>query len=593
MDKYIIGIDLGTTNSTLAYCTYAENSQVAEIQQFAIPQKIKSDQVENLLSLPSFLYFYLPEEKSKESEPYTIGLFARNRGAELPHHLIASAKSWLCNAGISREEKCLPLDADAPQKMSPRETCTAILSHIRTAWNEAMPKASFNKQTVLITVPASFDPAARELVLEAAKQADYPSVVLLEEPQAAFYSWLQLHEEAWRKQLKIGDKVLVIDIGGGTTDFSLISVESQDGNLHLSRLAVGAHLLLGGDNLDLAIAYLAKAKLEEHGHAIDEWQMQSLTHSARAAKECLLGENPPNSYEIILQGRGSRLIGNTLKTSVSKEEIDSLVLDGFFPLIDPSVQSKNESRGGLRQIGLLYAQDPRITAQLAKFLSMTGEVDNGSLEKFIMPTAVLFNGGTLHAAAIRKRLLTQLNAWAEYFKAASVQELPGCDLDFAVSRGAVYYGFAREGKAIRIKSSSSKSYFIGIEDAAPAVPGMVRPMKAICIVPYGMEEGSEEILGGKEFVLTVGEPATFKFFSHSTPWLSTNEKPVVGTVVKNWKQELTELQPIETVLESKEGDPKVLPVTLKSVMTEVGTLELWCQAQDGRKWKLQFETRKS
>lgn len=598
---FVIGIDLGTTNCTMAYtAVQPADKQNPLVEQFSIAQVMNAQTPGNSLSLPSFVYYPLPEElKAKiaalpwdAGRTFAIGTYARDRGAELPARLIASAKSWLCHPGINRREKLLPVESDEEaERMSPLEACSEILRHLREAWNQTMPAAPFEKQIVLVTVPASFDPSARQLVQEAAEQAGYPDVVLLEEPQAAFYAWLHAHSEQWRQSLKVGDSILVVDIGGGTTDFSLIAVEEEEGNLLLKRQAVGSHLLLGGDNIDLGLAYLVKQKLEAKGHTLDQWQFQTLVHQCRQAKETLMGDEPPKSVDITLLGRGSRLIGNTIKTDLTLKEVSGLVLDGFVPQVEPDERSPVERRAGIQQIGLPYVQDPRISCQLAKFLSMTGESESGQMDQFVIPSAVLFNGGTLKSSAIRKQLMTLLNGWAKKLKKAPVKELTGADYDFAVSRGAAYYGLARQGHAVRIRGGTSRSYFVGVEEAAPAVPGMSPPMRAVCIVPFGLEEGEERELENQEFALILGEHATFQFFSHATPKLSNGVEPSVGTVLRNWKQELSELHPIETILDKSEGDGKTVRVKLKSKVTELGVLELWCVAPDGRKWKLEFDVR--
>jgi hypothetical protein len=595
----MIGIDLGTTNCTLAY-TSLEEKPAPVIEQASIVQVMAANTQGAHFSLPSFIYHLLPEElKSKigkidwdDQRPYCIGTFARDRGSELPTRIISSAKSWLCHPGIDRREKILPFESEEiANKMSPLEACSELLRHIREAWDFQHPEAPFVEQQILVTVPASFDPSARQLVQEAAERASYPDPILLEEPQAAFYAWLYAQTDTWRQQLKVGDSILVVDIGGGTTDFSLITVDQEEGNLTLKRLAVGSHLLLGGDNIDLALAYLARQKLEEEGHVIDQWQFQSLMHQCRQAKEQLLGEDPPKRVDLTILGRGSRLIGNTLKAEISKEEAHELLLNGFMPLVEPEERSPMERRSGIQQLGLPYVQDPRISCQLAKFLSMSGESDQVQTEQFILPTAVLFNGGTMKAAVLRKQMMTLLNQWAKKLKKPKVQELPGADYDYAVSRGAVYYGCARLGQAIRIRGGTSRSYFVGVEEAAPAVPGISPPLRAICIVPYGMEEGDEKELVGQEFALVLGELATFRFFSHATPKLSNGNEPVMGTIVRSWRQELTELHPIETVLDKADADGKTVRVKLTSKVTELGVLELWCVAPDGRKWKLEFDIR--
>lgn len=600
--KYLIGIDLGTTNCTLAYTLLPEEgSDPAPIEQFAIPQATSLGVQGESPSLPSFLYFPLEEEaesvktdfSSSSTSTICIGTFAQKRGEELPSRLISSAKSWLCHQAIDRREPLLPLGAEGDvDKISPLDAISAILTHIKAAWDSRMEGFPFDEQSIFITVPASFDPSARQLVQEAAKAAGYPETVLLEEPQAAFYAWLHAHADDWRNLLKVGDCIVVVDIGGGTTDFSLIGVGEEGGNLSLKRVAVGSHLLLGGDNIDLSLAYLAKDKLEQHGHEIDDWQMQCLVHSCRKAKELLLSDHPPAQAEITLLGRGSRLIGGSLKTAITHEEAKNLILDGFVPLVEPEERSKPERRSGLQQTGLPYAQDARITCQLAKFLSMTGESDSSSMEAFVMPTVVLFNGGTMKAAALRHRLVEQLNKWAEKLGSPAVRTLPDANYDFGVSRGAVNYGLARSGKAIRIRGGTSCSYFIGVEDAAPAVPGIAPPLRAVCIAPFGMEEGTELRLDGKDFSLVVGEMATFRFFSHATEKLQDGSVPEIGSVVKRWKQELTELHPIETLLDKGSDDGKTIRVKIRSKVTELGVLEVWCDAADGRQWKLEFDIRK-
>jgi hypothetical protein len=596
---FIIGIDLGTTNCTMAYASLEDANK--EIIQFTIPQAASAGTHEENPILPSFLYFTLPEEAKKKigSPPWdptcrhSIGLFARDRGSEVPGRMIASAKSWLCHNGINRREKILPQTSDDEKmKMSPLEAIAELLKFLRDAWNYKMPATPFCDQQVLITVPASFDPGARQLVQEAATLAQYPDTVLLEEPQAAFYSWLHRQGDEWRKHLSVGDSVLVVDIGGGTTDFSLISVLDQQGDLALERLAVGSHLLLGGDNIDLTLAYLAKNKLEEKGHEIDEWQLQSLVHACRQTKELFLSETPPEKLDVAIMGRGSRLIGGTIKTSLTRKECLEFILNGFLPAVSAKERSPLEKRLGMQQIGLPYAQDARISCQLAKFLSMTGETESQDMESFIQPSAILFNGGTMKSTALRDRFVAQLNSWAAEQKKPSVRVLPDPDYDFAVSRGAVFYGMARNGQAIRIRSGTSRSYFIGVEDSRPAVPGIPPSLKAICVVPFGMEEGTERELEKQEFALVLGEQATFRFFSHATPHLPEGIEPQMGTIVKNWGKILTELHPIETRLDKTEGDSKTVRVRLLSKVTEMGVLELWCLADDGRKWKLEFDLRR-
>ncbi len=584
--KYLIGIDLGTTNSTIT-CA----SQDGTFETLCVPQFTAPGTQASLPVLPSFLYVPMEEERL-DNEAYFLGAYARDRGAEVPGRVVMSAKSWLCCEGLDRREKILPLNAENCEKFSPVDACTAFLAHLRHTWNEQKTDAPFDEQQILITVPASFDPSARQLVQEAAELAGFPEIILLEEPQAAFYAWLQQHAESWREQLNLGDRILVVDIGGGTTDFTLIEVGEQNGELSLGREAVGEHLLLGGDNLDLALAYLAKEKLDEQGHELDNWQMQSLVHGCRQAKEAFLGENPPENLDIAIRRRSSRLIGGSLSVTLTKQEVDAVIVEGFFPLTTPQERSKKERRLGIQQVGLPYAQDPRVSCQLAKFLSMSGESEGLDMAQFMMPTAVLFNGGTLKAAALRERLVELLNSWAKLLSKPAVKVLTDADYDFAVSRGAAYYGMARNGKGIRIRAGTSRSYFIGVEEALPAVPGLSTPLKAVCVVPFGMEEGSDKVLDSQEFALTLGQTATFRFFSRAIATLSDGTEPVIGTTVRNWKNELTELHPIETLLDQGALEGRSVRVTLRSKVTPLGILELWCQAADGRQWKLEFDLRR-
>ncbi len=598
--KYIVGIDLGTTNCTIAYAENSlDNSKSPEISQFNIPQAEKDGMQQALPSLPSFVYFPLKDELNSNigsiewntDKSFCVGAFARDRGSELPNRMVASAKSWLCHDGIDRREKILPLDFDE-ESISPVEACSEFLRHMKEAWDFSMIDALFAEQTILLTVPASFDPGARQLVQEAAEMAGYPEIMLIEEPMAAFYSWLHKHAETWREGLSVGDNILVVDVGGGTTDFTLITVVDEGGDLSLERVAVGSHLLLGGDNMDLALAYTAKMKLEEQGHDVDDWQLRNLVHMCRKAKETLMGETPPEHVDITINGRGSSIIGGSLTTTLTREEVHAVLVDGFFPLVEAQELSPSERRSGIQQIGLPYAHDARISCQIAKFLSMTGDADDNIMDKFVVPTAVLLNGGAFKGTALRDRLEVLLNTWAEQLGKAPVRVLPHEDLDFAVSSGAVYYGFARTGNAVRIRGGTSRSYFIGVEDAIPAVPGIPIPMRAVCVVPYGMEEGTEEKLDGKEFALVVGEQTTFRFFSRSTQEMSDGTEPRVGMAIRSWKRDLTELHPIETVLERGPVDGKTIRVTLTSKVTELGVLELWCVSNDGRKWKLEFDLRK-
>lgn len=547
--NHIIGIDLGTTNTTLAFAS----SGSSEILQFEIEQRISEEMEAPKASLPSFYFFPL------EDQPPCVGVYAKTRGSELPDRLITSAKSWLCHDTIDRRESFLPL-SDFGIKKSPVNICAAFLEHLRQTYEKTY-NVSFAQQNLLVTVPASFDPGARQLVQEAACSAGYSNIRLIEEPLAAFYAWLHKHQDDWREILKVGDTVLVIDIGGGTTDFSLIGVGESAGDLTLDRKAVGDHLLLGGDNIDLALAHLASQK---NSYELDEWQFQCLIHACREAKETLLSDNAADSHQITLQGRGSSLIGGSISLTLYREEVEKVLVDGFFPNISLDTPLQEEKRPGIAKIGLPYARDPRITVQLAHFLSQANSQ---------LPNAVLFNGGTMKAAAFQNRLLSLLSDW----RGSKVVALPDADFDFAVSRGAVYYGWTLQHQGIRVRAGTNRSYYIGVEGSTPAIPGVPPSIKKIQLVPFGMEEGSEVVLHHEKFALLLEEPALFRFYSQNTPK----------------SEQLTELHPIETILHAQGEEGKMVIVTLKAKVTELGMLELWCVAEDERKWKLEFDIRKS
>lgn len=593
--KYIIGIDLGTTNCTLAYIKKDDDS--AAIQQFLIPQITRDGEEESLPYLPSFIYFPLEEELKSQGQgiswdkerTFAVGKYAKARGEDCPDRVISSAKSWLCHYGIDRRKKWLPMAFEKESSaLSPVEAIKEILSHLKEAWNSSMDHP-FLEQEIFITVPASFDPSAKQLVEEAAKLAGFTSQILLEEPQAAFYSWLYRQKDTWREKLQVGDKILVVDIGGGTTDFSLIQVEEKDGSLSLERVAVGSHLLLGGDNLDYALAYYIKDELENQNKVIDDWQFQALKASASHAKEILLSDKDKEMVPITIMGRGSRLIGGAIKFELKKSVVEDLLVNGFFPSIGFENQALNERQMAFQEKGLPFARDARVTSQLASFLAMQS---NNEEENSLFPTALLFNGGTMKAEAFRDRLHSVLNDWAASFGKPKIKLLGDEDYDFAVSSGAVYYGLAIKGKGVRIRSSLSQSYFIGIEEAIPAIPGREPPLKALCIAPYGMEEGSHEILANQEFALTLGKKVFFRFFSSNGLKSTSGNPPKMGSFIKNWKKDLIELHPIETKLGDEEEEEKMVFVTLKASFTPLGSLELSCQESDKRSWVLEFDLRK-
>jgi molecular chaperone DnaK (HSP70) len=508
-----------------------------------------------------------------------VGRFAQRRGAEVSGRLVSSAKSWLSYSATDRTAATLPWKAtEGVTHISPVDASAACLRHLRQAWNHEHPDAPFTEQEVLITIPASFDAVARDLTEKAAQAAGFDNVTLLEEPQAAFYAWIERHDD-WRERIGKGDLVLVIDIGGGTTDFTLIAVTEREGQLQLERVAVGDHILLGGDNIDLALAHTVAGDLAARGTKIDTFQLQALWNNCRLAKEALLDPlSPADEVPVTILGKGSSLIGGTIKATLRRERVEQ-VLEGFFPPVASTDMPQKPRVAGLQEMGLPYASDAAITRHLARFLRQGG---NG----LARPTHVLFNGGVLHAPFVRERLLSVLNGWLGEAGAPAIQALTGEDLMHAVARGAAYYGAARRGQGVRIRGGIPRSYYVGIESAMPAVPGMQAPVKAFAVAQFGMEEGSSAQMPGREFGLIVGQTAEFRFFCSSERKLDAP-----GTLIDDFGDELRELSPVSVRLEAKDAAGELVAVSLETVITETGMLQLWCVARDGRRWKLEFNVR--
>jgi hypothetical protein len=561
--------------------------------------------VEDNYQLPSFLYQAHESELAEGSTSlpwiakpdFLVGEIARNLGSKTPIRLVSSAKSWLCHAGVDCKSPILPAEApEEVERISPFQATTAYLQHLSNAWQSLHPDAPLAQQDVVITVPASFDPAARELTVEAAKAIGLNKAILLEEPQAALYSWIENSQGDWRNHARCGDIILVIDVGGGTTDLSLIAVTENNGNLELTRVAVGDHILLGGDNMDLALAYSVKAKLEKDGKRLEPWQIQALTHSCRDAKEKILSSSDIDNIPLVVANRGSSLIGGSLRTELTREEVNNLLVEGFFPHVTSGDKPITRTRTGLRTAGLPYAQDAAITRHLAAFLtkqqSATNDLKDINLPEhasFLHPTAVLFNGGVLKAQTLAHRLMDVLNSWLAREQAPEARLLAGADLDLAVAKGAAYYGFVRNGKGVRIKGGTAAAYYVGIESAMPAIPGMAPDIQALCIAPFGMEEGTQEELPDDEFGLVIGEPVRFRFFGSKT-----RREDKVGVRLDYWAdEELSELDDIEITLSEEGRRPgEVVPVHLCAAVTEVGTLELQAVSKkDNSRWKIEFDVR--
>jgi molecular chaperone DnaK (HSP70) len=585
--RYLIGIDLGTTNSAVAFVdTKAADPRV---RVFEVPQLVAPGEVTPRSQLPSFIYMasdidLAPHETAlpwNRDARMVVGELARSQGARMASRMISSAKSWLCHPGVDRSAPILPWgDNDGP-KLSPIAAQALILGHIKDAWDAAHPEAPFAEQEVLVTVPASFDEAARELTLQAATKAGFPPVVLLEEPQAAFYAWL----DNARGKIAAGERVLVFDVGGGTTDFTLIEADASGEGL--TRTAVGDHLLLGGDNLDLTLAKIVEQRVVPRtGKKLDALQWHGLVHACRLAKETLLGDGAPEVAPIVVQARGAKLIGGTLRDEITRAELDKILFDGFFPLVPRDAQLAR-GRGGLQEFGLPYAADPAVTRHLAVFLQRheVSRVD-----------ALLFNGGAMTPTSLRERVIDQIAQW----QGTPPRELPATAPELAVAQGAAYYGLVRRGLATRIKGGTPRAFYIGV-DASGArrrvptteVGGGSEPARmAVCLAPPGLEDGARVQLE-RDFRLVTNRPVSFRLYSSST----RDDKPGALVPIGDGKAEtiddgsdLLELPPIVTVLRAR-GRSEVT-VRLEIHITELGALEIRCVDTDqGETWKLAFDMR--
>lgn len=597
--RYCIGIDLGTTNTVLSYVDTEQENPLP--QHFAIPQLIAPGEIGNLNHLPSFIY--LPEKDeidtkllklpwSKSGNDLAIGEFARSMASTTPSKVVSSSKSWLCSDRIDRHSNCLPaiFDGSATRQISPVEAARLILEHLKDAWNHTMAAKDssllLEKQEVVITVPASFDAVARELTVEAATQVGL-DFTLLEEPQAAFYAWLAEHNEDWRKHVSDGDVVLVCDLGGGTSDFSLIAVVDIDGDLTLQRLAVGEHTLLGGDNMDLTLAVAVSAKLKaEKGIQLNQRQFIALTHACRKAKEALASGNT-NDQELVILGTGSGIVGGTITTKFSYQELNDVLIEGFFP--ETSIHDKpvEGRKTGLRTITLEYAADPAFTRHLAAFLDKHSFKDADGNP--MLPGVVLFNGGVTKPDLFRNKIIDTLKTWNSASE-QEIQVLNSENADQSVATGAAWLAYVKRAGGIRIKAGSPRSYYIGIESPMPAVPGFQPPVDALCVVNFGLEEGSSVKIDEQGLALVVGEPTEFRFFSSTT----RNQDQIGDRFDASNCDDITEMPPLQVTLPADEDQkhPTMVPVTLRADLTDIGTLQIWCDSkQDNNSWKLEFDIR--
>ena len=589
--KYIVGIDLGTTNIVVGYAPLAvKEDEKPEINLAPIAQELAKGAIEWLDVLPSFIFERIKEKPVLDwdlESKFIIGEYARERGSEVPDRLISSAKSWLCNPRINRKEAILPWNApEGAEKISPFKAMAIFLNHVREAWNRKFPKDKLENQKVVITIPASFDAAARDLVVEAAKDAKLPEAILLEEPQAAFYSWISQNENPWRKQVSKGDTVLVVDVGGGTTDFSLIEIGESNGDLSLERVAVGNHILLGGDNMDLTLAYIARQKLEAANKKVSHWQTIQLSHQCRKAKEELLTDTTKESAPVVISGRGSSLIASTIKTTIERKDVDALV-EGFFPKCAFEDSPIEATEGGVREINLMYAADPAITRHLAKFLRS----QNSDTKTYGYPRAILFNGGVFKSEVFKNKLVEVIDSWLKEAGKDPIRVLEGAELSQAVARGATYFGTVSEGHGIRIRGGVSQSYYLGVESAIPAIPGFKPPIKALCVAKQGTEEGTILDVPERTFAIRIGKTAEFKFFKSNC-----RRDDNFGEIFEDMDETFEDTSSLRLELEAYEGmkPGDIIDVKLQVAITEIGTLEVYCIELNGdHRWKLEFNVRES
>ncbi len=593
--RYVVGIDLGTTNSAV---TYVDTEAAAwRVRTFAVPQVVAPGEVETRETIPSFHYQPAAEELGRgamrlpwsDQEPgHVVGFFARDHGTMVPGRLIASAKSWLCHSGVDRTADLLPWQGAAEvERLSPVEVSGRYLAHVRDAWNAKFPGHPLAAQDLVVTLPASFDEVARELTVKAAARAGLPRVVLIEEPQAAFYAWIDAHADDWHELVTPGQKILVCDIGGGTSDFTLIRVRrGDDEKVQFHRVAVGDHLILGGDNLDLALARHLEARLAGDGR-LEPRQWAVLVRSCRQVKETLLGDDAPDSFTVNVPGSGSRLIGGGLQCEVTRREVQDVLVEGFFPTV--GLEEKPAVRqSGFQEFGLPFAPDAAVTRYLAAFLTAHRHVALEESEAAspddhdpARPDVVLLNGGLFASESLRRRLLEVLCGWFRSEDAPDWQPLllDYQRLDLAVARGAAYYGMVRRGKGVRIAAGLARTYYVGVHGEQP---------EAVCMVPAEVEPGHDVDMSGRRFDLLISEPVEFPLFVSST---RLTDRP--GELVAVDPQQMTPLPPIRTVLKTrKKSESGRVSVELHARLTEIGTLDLWCSESEGRRsWRLQFDVR--
>ena len=602
--RFVVGIDLGTTNSVVCYIDTADARW--QVHTLAIPQLVAPGEVESRLTLPSFHYeaaagefargaLRLPWDTTELR--YTVGIFARDHGATVPGRMITSVKSWLCHSGVDRTAAILPWHGTSDvERLSPVMVSSRYLAHLTAAWDTRFPEHPLCRQEVTLTVPASFDAVARQLTVAAARQAGLPHLVLLEEPQAALYAWVYAHEDDWHTLVQPGMTILVCDIGGGTTDFTLIRVcdgssehDSADGKLRLQRIAVGDHVILGGDNLDLALAHDLEPRLTASAVSkLSPRQWDTLVRVCCHVKETFLGAEPPDRLTVSIPGAGTRLIGGALHTDVQRQEVEDLLLAGFLPYVTRDARP-HRYRSGFQEFGLPYAPDPAITAYLAAFLSDHQQLPAaGERGVAARPDAILLNGGLFASSILRQRLLDVMTSWYNVNDSGDPWQplvLHNDRLDLAVAQGAAYYGMVRRGHGTHIAGGLARAHYLGVEREVAETTEHA----AVCLLPAGIAAGQMVELTDRQFQLRIRQPVEFPLYTSSR---RTADTP--GTLVPIDPQRLRPLPPIRTVLTSgkRKSQAEVIPVTLQAQLSDIGTLELWCREATGdRQWQLQFDVR--
>jgi molecular chaperone DnaK (HSP70) len=594
--RYVIGIDLGTTNSVVAYI---DTEKVAEanspIPVLPVPQLVAPGEVRTLPALPSFLYFPTEDELSAgavsatwdEDPPMVTGVLAREQGALVPSRQVSSAKSWLCYPGVHRRAKILPAQARPPQPMiSPVEASARYLMHLRDTWDSTLgsdAETRFEHQEIVLTVPGSFDEEARELTVEAARNARLENLTLLEEPLAAFYAWIAANprEQAETSEhLRDGELILICDIGGGTTDFSLVRARLVNAEVQFERTAISEHLLLGGDNLDFALARHVEKKFKDIKLTLR--QRYSLRRVCCAAKERLLSDSSLERVLVAALGSGSSVVGEALSTDLTREEVLQILTAGFLPITAPDDMPAPGRPTGLRELGLPYASDPAITKHLAAFLTQAAVAMNGFSEnpRLVRPDIVLFNGGFCVPSVTRERIVEAISSWfgdaqSRWRPKLLNNEAPGA----AVARGAAYYGRVRRGTGLRIRAGNARSYYISL----PSEHGL----QGVCVLPAGIEEGTTLPLLSRDFSVLANRPVSFTLYSSRT------RHAVHAEVAALDEADVHRHPPLVALLRyGKKMRDVYLTIGLRASFTEVGTLELWCESRDtSHRWRLQFELR--